>query len=82
MYNNAAAIQLEQFLRKRFEKVGVKVDFAFALYNMQDNVVLLKSSNYAKNSPPDFSEPLDGFLNYQCNCPISLYIQNKNQINR
>jgi len=80
MYDNAAAIQLEQFLRKRFEKVGVKVDFAFALYNMQDNVVLLKSSNYAKNSPPDFSEPLDGFLNYQCNCPISLYIQNKNLV--
>ena len=80
MYDNAAAIQLEQFLRKRFEKVGVKVDFAFALYNMQENVVLLKSSNYAKNSPPDFSEPLDGFLNYQCNCPISLYIQNKNLV--
>ena len=80
MYNNAAAIQLEQFLRKRFEKVGVKVDFAFALYNTQDNVVLLKSSNYAKNIPPDFSEPLDGFLPYQCNCSLSLYIQNKNLV--
>ncbi len=80
MYDNAAAIQLEQFLRKRFEKVGVKVDFAFALYNTQDNVVLLKSSNYAKNIPPDFSEPLDGFLPYQCNCSLSLYIQNKNLV--
>ena len=80
MYNNAAAIQLEQFLRKRFEKVGVKVDFAFALYNKQDNVVLLKSSNYVNNIPPDFSEPLDGFLPYQCNCPLSLYIQNKNLV--
>ena len=80
MYDNAAAIQLEQFLRKRFEKVGVKVDFAFALYNTQDNVVLLKSSNYVKNIPPDFSEPLDGFLPYQCNCPLSLYIQNKNLV--
>ena len=79
-YDNAAAIQLEQFLRKRFEKVGVKVDFAFALYNTQENVVLLKSSNYAKNIPPDFSEPLDGFLPYQCNCPLSLYIQNKNLV--
>ncbi len=80
MYDNAAAIQLEQFLKKRFEKVGVKVDFAFAFYNTQDNVVLLKSSNYSKNSPPDFSEPLDGFLPYQCNCPLSLYIQNKNLV--
>ena len=80
MYNNAAAIQLEQFLRKRFEKVGVKVDFAFALYNTQENVVLLKSSNYVNNIPPDFSEPLDGFLSYQCNCPLSLYIQNKNLV--
>ncbi|MFN9381733.1 MAG: sensor histidine kinase, partial [Bacteroidota bacterium] len=80
MYNNAAAIQLEQFLRKRFEKVGVKVDFAFALYNTQENVVLLKSSNYVNNIPPDFSEPLDGFLPYQCNCPLSLYIQNKNLV--
>ena len=80
MYDNAAAIQLEQFLRKRFEKVGVKVDFAFALYNTQDNVVLLKSSNYVNNIPPDFSEPLDGFLPYQCNCPLSLYIQNKNLV--
>ena len=80
MYDNAAAIQLEQFLRKRFEKVGVKVDFAFALYNTQENVVLLKSSNYAKNIPPDFSEPLDGFLPYQCNCSLSLYIQNKNLV--
>ena len=80
MYDNAAAIQLEQFLRKRFEKVGVKVDFAFALYNTQENVVLLKSSNYVKNIPPDFSEPLDGFLPYQCNCPLSLYIQNKNLV--
>lgn len=79
-YDNAAAIQLEQFLRKRFEKVGVKVDFAFALYNTQDNVVLLKSSNYAKNITPDFSEPLDGFLPYQCNCSLSLYIQNKNLV--
>ena len=79
-YDNAAAIQLEQFLRKRFEKVGVKVDFAFALYNTQENVVLLKSSNYAKNIPPDFSEPLDGFLPYQCNCSLSLYIQNKNLV--
>jgi hypothetical protein len=78
MYNNAAAIQLEQFLRKRFEKVGVNVDFAFALYNTQNNVILLKSSDYSKNAPPDFSEPLDGFLPYQCNCPLSLYIQNKN----
>ena len=80
MYDNAAAIQLEQFLRKRFEKVGVKVDFAFALFNTQDNVVLLKSSNYAKNITPDFSEPLDGFLPYQCNCSLSLYIQNKNLV--
>ena len=80
MYDNAAAIQLEQFLKKRFEKVGVKVDFAFALYNTQDNVVLLKSSNYVKNIPPDFSEPLDGFLPYQCNCSLSLYIQNKNLV--
>jgi two-component system, OmpR family, phosphate regulon sensor histidine kinase PhoR len=80
MYDNAAAIQLEQFLRKRFEKVGVKVDFAFALVNTQENVVLLKSSNYVKNIPPDFSEPLDGFLPYQCNCPLSLYIQNKNLV--
>ena len=80
MYNNAAAIQLEQFLRKRFEKVGVKVDFAFALYNTQENVVLLKSSNYVNNIPPDFSEPLDGFLPYQCNCSLSLYIQNKNLV--
>ncbi|MCF8299568.1 MAG: HAMP domain-containing histidine kinase [Haliscomenobacter sp.] len=79
-YDNAAAIQLEQFLRKRFEKVGVKVDFAFALYNTQENVVLLKSSNYVNNIPPDFSEPLDGFLSYQCNCPLSLYIQNKNLV--
>ena len=80
MYNNAAAIQLEQFLRKRFEKVGVNVDFAFALYNTQNNVILLKSSDYSKNAPPDFSEPLDGFLPYQCNCPLSLYIQNKNLV--
>ena len=80
MYDNAAAIQLEQFLRKRFEKVGVKVDFAFALFNTQDNVVLLKSSNYVKNIPPDFSESLDGFLPYQCNCSLSLYIQNKNLV--
>ena len=80
MYDNAAAIQLEQFLRNRFEKVGVKVDFAFALYNTQENVVLLKSSNYVKNIPPDFSESLDGFLPYQCNCPLSLYIQNKNLV--
>lgn len=80
MYNNAAATQLEQFLRKRFEKVGVNVDFAFALYNTQDNIVLLKSSNYSKNTPPDFSEPLDGFLPYQCNCPLNLYIQNKNLV--
>ena len=80
MYDNAAAIQLEQFLRKRFEKVGVNVDFAFALYNTQNNVVLLQSSDYLKNAPPDFSEPLDGFLPYQCDCPISLYIQNKNLV--
>lgn len=80
MYNNAAAIQLEQFLRKRFEKVGVNVDFAFALYNTQDNIALLKSSNYSKNTPPDFSEPLDGFLPYQCNCTLNLYIQNKNLV--
>ena len=80
MYNNAAAIQLEQFLRKRFEKVGVNVDFAFALYNTQNNVILLKSSDYSKNAPPDFSEPLDGFLPYQCDCPLSLYIQNKNLV--
>ena len=80
MYNNAAAIQLEQFLRKRFEKVGVKVDFAFALYNTQNNVILLKSSDYSENAPPDFSEPLDGFLPYQCDCPLSLYIQNKNLV--
>ena len=80
MYNDAAAIQLEQFLRKRFEKVGVNVDFAFALYNTQNNVILLKSSDYSKNAPPDFSEPLDGFLPYQCNCPLSLYIQNKNLV--
>jgi two-component system phosphate regulon sensor histidine kinase PhoR len=80
MYNNAAAIQLEQFLRKRFEKVGVNVDFAFALYNTQNNVILLKSSDYSKNAPPDFSEPLDGFLPYQCDCPLSLHIQNKNLV--
>jgi two-component system phosphate regulon sensor histidine kinase PhoR len=80
MYDNAAAIQLEQFLRKRFEKVGVNVDFAFALYNTQNNVILLKSSDYSKIAPPDFSEPLDGFLPYQCNCPLSLYIQNKNLV--
>lgn len=80
MYNNAAAIQLEQFLRKRFEKVGVNVDFAFALYNTQNNVILLKSSDYSENAPPDFSEPLDGFLPYQCDCPLSLYIQNKNLV--
>ena len=80
MYNNAAAIQLEQFLRKRFEKVGVNVDFAFALYNTQSNMILLKSSDYVKNIPPDFSEPLDGFLPYQCDCPLSLYIQNKNLV--
>lgn len=80
MYDSAAVVQLEQFFRKRFEKVGVKVDFAFALYNTQDNVVLLKSLNYVKNIPPDFSEPLDGFLPYQCNCPLSLYIQNKNLV--
>ena len=80
MYHNAAAIQLEQFLRKRFEKVGVNVDFAFALYNTQNNVILLKSSDYSKNAPPDFSEPLDGFLPYQCDCPLSLYIQNKNLV--
>lgn len=80
MYKNAAAIQLEQFLRKRFEKVGVNVDFAFALYNTQNNEILLKSSDYFKNAPPDFSEPLDGFLPYQCDCPLSLYIQNKNLV--
>lgn len=80
MYDSAAVVQLEQFFRKRFEKVGVKVDFAFALYNTQDNVVLLKSLNYVKNIPPDFSEPLEGFLPYQCNCPLSLYIQNKNLV--
>jgi two-component system phosphate regulon sensor histidine kinase PhoR len=80
MYDNAAAIQLEQFLRKRFEKVGVNVDFAFALYNTQSNVILLKSSDYSKIAPPDFSEPLDGFLPYQCDCPLSLYIQNKNLV--
>ena len=43
-------------------------------------MILLKSSDYSENAPPDFSEPLNGFLPYQCDCPLSLYIQNKNLV--
>jgi two-component system phosphate regulon sensor histidine kinase PhoR len=77
---NAAANQLEGFLKKRFEKVGVKVDFAFAIYNTKENSLVIGSKNYLTNKLPDFSIPLDGYLPYQCSCPLSLHLQNKNLI--
>jgi len=76
----ASAEQLERFIKKRFEKVGLKIDFTFAIYNTRDNLFILGSKNYARLNPPDFSVPLDGFLPYQCNCPLSLNLQNKNLI--
>ena len=76
----ASAEQLERFIKKRFEKVGLKIDFTFAIYNTRDNLFILGSKNYARPNPPDFSVPLDGFLPYQCNCPLSLNLQNKNLI--
>lgn len=80
IYLNSAAIQLEGFLKKRFEKVGIKVDFAFALFNTKENSLVLGSKNYLPDQAPDFSIPLDGFLTYQCDCPLSLNLQNKNLI--
>jgi two-component system phosphate regulon sensor histidine kinase PhoR len=76
----ASAIQLERFIKTRFEKVGLKMDFTVAIYNTRDNNFVLGSKNYARLSPPDFSIPLEGFLPFQCNCPLSLNLQHKNLI--
>jgi len=80
IHARAATDQLDAFLKKRFEKVGIKVDLAFAIYNTKENSFIMGSKNYLPNNFPDFYIPLDGFLPYQCNCPLSLYLQNKNLI--
>jgi two-component system phosphate regulon sensor histidine kinase PhoR len=56
------------------------MDFTVAIYNTRDNNFVLGSKNYARLSPPDFSIPLEGFLPFQCNCPLSLNLQHKNLI--
>lgn len=79
-YLKASRDQLEIFLRKRFEKVGVKADFAFAIYDAGDYSLILSSDNYLPDKKPDFSISLDGFLPYQCSCPLNFNLQIKNLI--